>query len=84
MTVRPEIDDENVERLGEIIDASVSVPLSSDELSINKQLQILTVAVYDEVREIRRANERDHRNDKKPTLIIDKHDYRSMGRDMDE
>ena len=52
MTVRPEIDDENAERLAEIIDASVSVPLSSDELSINKQLQILTVAVYEEVRQL--------------------------------
>ena len=78
MTVRPEIDDENAERLAKIIDASVSVPLSSDELSINKQLQILTVAVYDEVRQIERANENDHRNDKKPTLIIDKHDYRNV------
>jgi hypothetical protein len=69
MTVRPEIDDENIERLNEIIDRSVSVPLSSDELSINKQLQILTEAVYDEVEESERKGN-------STTIVIDRYDSR--------
>jgi hypothetical protein len=69
MTVRPEIDNENIERLNEIIDKSVSVPLSSDELSINKQLQILTEAVYDEV-------EKSERQGNSTTLVIDRYDSR--------
>jgi hypothetical protein len=69
MTVRPEIDDENIERLNEIIDRSVSVPLSSDELSINKQLQILTQAVYDEVEESERKGN-------STTIVIDRYDSR--------
>jgi hypothetical protein len=69
MTVRPEIDNENIERLNEIIDKSVSVPLSSDELSINKQLQILTEAVYDEV-------EKSELQGNSTTLVIDRYDSR--------
>jgi hypothetical protein len=67
--IRPEIDDENVERLNEIIDATVSVPLTSDDLSINKQLEILTKAVYEEVEEARKQGEN-------VTTVIDDYDRR--------
>lgn len=64
---RPEIDDENVERLNKIIDAGVSVPLSSDDLSINKQLEILTVAVMDEVEKAQEPGGNDFR------IVIDRY-----------
>jgi len=65
MTVRPEIQDENIERLNKIIDRAVTVPLSSDELSINKQVQIVTAAVWDE---FENADIDEH-----PELVIDRH-----------
>lgn len=64
MTVRPEIDDENIERLNDIVDASVSVPLSSDDLSINKQLEILTKAVDSKIQETKGTGSQ-------PTIIDD-------------
>ncbi len=44
--VRPEIDEDVIEMLNEIIDEAVEVPLNSDELSINKQVRIVVEAQY--------------------------------------
>lgn len=44
--VRPEIDEDVIEMLNEIIDDAVEVPLNSDELSINKQVRIVVQAQY--------------------------------------
>ena len=49
--VRPEIDEDIIEMLSEIIDESVEVPLSSDELSLNKQFRILVEAHYEYMNE---------------------------------
>ncbi len=44
--VRPEIDEDVIEMLNEIIDDAVEVPLNSDDLSINKQVRIVVEAQY--------------------------------------
>lgn len=59
---RPEVDDDVVEMLEEVIDSSVAVPLKADELSINQQLRIAVTALHEEVRTHDDA-----------TLLIDKH-----------
>jgi len=52
---RPEVDDENIERLDRIINKSVAVPLPADELSINQKLRIVTTALITEIEEIEKG-----------------------------
>lgn len=59
---RPEVDDDIIEMLEEVIDNSVAVPLESGELSINQQLRIAVTALHEEVKKHDDA-----------TLLIDKH-----------
>ena len=47
--IRPEVDDEVMEMVDEIIDTAVTVPLSSDELSYNQKLRIVATAVHEEI-----------------------------------
>jgi phosphoribosylpyrophosphate synthetase len=49
--IRPEVDDEVMEMVDEIIDTAVTVPLSSDELSYNQKLRIVATAVHEEIEE---------------------------------
>jgi hypothetical protein len=55
---RPEIDDEHIEKMAEIIDYSVGVPLPSDELSVNQQFRIIIDTVYDEYKEAKENDEK--------------------------
>lgn len=48
---RPEIDDDVIEMLEEVINESVAVPLGADELSINQQMRIAVTALYGELEE---------------------------------
>jgi hypothetical protein len=63
---RPEIDDEHIEKLSEIIDNSTAVPLPSDELSVNQQFRIVVEAVYEEMQ----RREEDNQDMK---ILIDRH-----------
>lgn len=67
MTVRPEIEEDTIEKLDLIIDNAVSVPLSSDELSINKKVKIVTESVWAEYQ--KNAGPHDT-----PHLVVDRHD----------
>lgn len=49
--IRPEVDDDVMEMVDEIIDTAVTVPLSSDELSYNQKLRIVATAVHEEIEE---------------------------------
>lgn len=64
---RPEIDDEHIEKMEEVIDYSVGVPLPSDELSVNQQFRIIIETVYDEYQEAKK-------NDEKVTLFVENRD----------
>ena len=55
---RPEIDDEHIEKMGEVIDYAVGVPLPSDELSVNQQFRIIIDTVYDEYQEAKDEGEK--------------------------
>ena len=59
---RPEIDDEIEEMLDDVIDESVTVPLSASDLSFNQKVRIVVEALYGEVQ--RRDN---------PQLVIDRY-----------
>lgn len=59
---RPEIDDDVIEMLEDVINQSVAVPLEADELSINQQLRIAVTALHEEIETHDDA-----------TLLIDKH-----------
>ena len=59
---RPEIDDEIEEMLDDVIDESVTVPLSASDLSFNQKVRIVVEALYGEVQ--RREN---------PQLVIDRY-----------
>ena len=54
---RPEIDDEHIEKMEEIINNSVAVPLPADELSTNQQFRIIIDTVYSELEEARENGE---------------------------
>ncbi len=45
---RPEIDDELIDKLAEIIDNVNDVPLPSDELSVNQQFRVVIESLYRE------------------------------------
>jgi hypothetical protein len=63
---RPELDDDLKEKVAEIVDESVTVPLPADELTFNQQLRIIVRALHAEMQE--------HDN---PQLIIDRHYMKS-------
>lgn len=63
---RPEIDDEHIEKLYEIIDEATAVPLPADELSVNQQFRILVEAVYEDLQQAREE-------DGEVTISIDRH-----------
>jgi predicted TIM-barrel enzyme len=54
---RPEIDDEHIEKMEEIINSSVAVPLPANELSVNQQFRIIIDTVYSELEEAREKGE---------------------------
>jgi hypothetical protein len=58
--VRPEIDDEHIEKMEEIIDNSVAVPLPADELSTNQMFRIIIDQIYSEYQQA-----------ENPKLVID-------------
>lgn len=62
---RPTVDDDTLEKVEEIIDSAVSVPLPSDELSANQQLRIIVDSVYAELEDIGRDGAK---------LVVDKYD----------
>ena len=64
---RPEIDDEHIEKMEEVIDYSVGVPLPSDELSVNQQFRIIIETVYDDYQHAKE-------NDEKVTLFVENRD----------
>jgi len=64
---RPEIDDEYIEILKLIIDESRTVPLPSDELSVNQMFRILVMANYSELQTYRA-------NDSETELAVDQYD----------
>lgn len=75
---RPEVDEEVIEMLEEVINESVAVPLPADELSINQQLRVAVTALYSEVQQYDDA-----------ALLIDKHytdveSYKEAGFDKGE
>jgi len=64
---RPEIDDEYIEILKLIIDEARTVPLPSDELSVNQMFRILVMANYSELQTYRA-------NDSEIKLAVDQYD----------
>jgi hypothetical protein len=54
---RPEIDDKHIEKMEEIIDDSVVVPLPSDELSVNQQFRIIIDVVYTQYQKAKEEGE---------------------------
>lgn len=57
---RPEIDDEHIEKMEEIINNSSAVPLPADELSTNQMFRIIIDQVYSEYKQA-----------ENPKLVID-------------
>ena len=57
---RPEIDDEHIEKMEEIINGSSAVPLPADELSTNQMFRIIIDQIYSEYKQA-----------ENPKLVID-------------